>query len=256
VYLSQITQARAVKAYVEHLRAHNFRNSGVLFWQFNDCCPAISWSAIDYTKRPKALSYYAKRFFSNLMITAIPELAKTKTDSPPKLKSLNIIAINDSNQPLTATLNCRLIDLFGHLLDQVAFPIAIGPFSISTPLKLPKAIVFPTHPDKSCLHLLMDKEGKEIAENLFFYLPDKYIDWPKVEITRQFSQITEKQWKLKLKSNAIAKDVQISTTLPAQLIDNFIDLLPNCNYEITINFDRQPPSPENAVHLNFVKYTS
>ena len=61
-YLSQITQARAVKAYVEHLRAHNFRNSGVLFWQFNDCSPAITWSAIDYIKQPKALYYYTKRF--------------------------------------------------------------------------------------------------------------------------------------------------------------------------------------------------
>ncbi|MHC4634949.1 MAG: glycoside hydrolase family 2 protein, partial [Planctomycetota bacterium] len=45
IYLSQLTHARAAKAYVEHLRAHSLRNNGVLFWQFNDCFPAITWSA-------------------------------------------------------------------------------------------------------------------------------------------------------------------------------------------------------------------
>ncbi len=233
-YLSQITQARAVKTYVEHLRAHNSINSGVLFWQFNDCCPAISWSAIDYNKQPKALYYYAKRFFAKQIVTVIPEL-KARADSPPELKSLNVIAINDSDQPLNATINCRLIDLSGRKLDQIVFPTAIGPFSTSPSLKLPKALTSPENPEKSCLHLVMEKNGEKITENLFLYLPDKYIDWPKVEITKKLKQINEKQWKLKLKANAIAKDVQILTTVPTQLSQNFIDLIPHDEFEITID---------------------
>jgi len=249
VYLSQVTQARAVKTYVEHLRAHNFRNNGVLFWQFNDCCPAINWSAVDATYEPKALYYYAKRFFSKLLIAVVPELEKAQAGLPPALQSLDVIAINDTSKPLTATLNCRLIDLFGSLLDQVAFPIAIGPFSTSPLLKLPRAIVSPAHPGKFALHLLMDRDGEKIAENLFFYLPDKYIDWPEVEITKRFSQITDRQWKLKLKSNALAKDVQISTTVPAQFSDNFIDLIPPDGFEITIDCEQQVPSLESALQL-------
>jgi len=252
-YLSQITQARAIKAYVEHLRAHNFRNNGVLFWQFNDCCPAISWSAIDYRKNPKALYYYTKRFFSKLLIAVVPELDKARAGSPSELQSISVIVINDTNQPITAMLNCRLIDLFGSVLDQVAFPIAIGPFSTSALLKLPKAIVFPTHPDKSALHLVMDKTGKKIAENLFLYLPDKYIDWPKVEISRRFSQITEKKWKLKLKSNAIAKDVHISTTVPLRFSDDFIDLVPPDESEIIIDCEQQIPSLELTLQLRSLK---
>ncbi len=255
VYYSQITQARAVKTYVEYLRAHNFRNKGVLFWQLNDCCPAISWSAIDYTKKPKAIYYYAKRFFSKLLITFVPELEKAKAGLPPVLQSINVIAINDSNQPITATLNCRLIDLFGSVLDQVAFPIAIGPFSTSSPLKLPKAIICPNEPNKSALYLLMEKNGKKNAENLFFYLPDKYIDWPKVEISKYFSQINQKQWKLKLKSNAIARDVHITTTVPAQFSDNFIDLVPPGDFEITIDCEQQVHSLESVLQLRSLKST-
>jgi len=253
VYLSQITQARAVKTYVEHLRAHNFRNSGVLFWQFNDCCPAISWSAIDATYEPKAIYYYAKRFFSNLLIAVVTEWKKPKASSPPTLQPLNVTIINDSNQPITATLSCRLIDLFANPLDQVAIPFAIAPFSISALPKLPKEITSPAHPDKSCLRLLMEKNGKKITENLFLYLPDKYIHWPEVEITKHLLKINEKQWKLKLKSNAVAKDVQISTSVPAQFSDNFIDLIPPDDYEITINSEQTLPTIEPLLQLRSLK---
>ena len=249
VYLSQITQARAIKSYVEHLRAHNFRNNGVLFWQFNDCCPATSWSSIDYDKHPKALYYYTKRFFSNLLITLIPEFDKAKANSPPSLQLLNAVAINDSNQPITAMLNCRLIDLFGSLLDQVTFPVAISPFSTSAPLQLPKTLVHPAHPHKSALHLLMEKDGAKIAENLFFYLPDKYIDRPKAEITARAIPLTKKKWKFKLKSSAVVRDVQISATAPVQFDDNFIDLIPPDEPEITIGFEQQVISPERILQL-------
>ena len=250
VYLSQITQARAVKAYVEHLRTHNFRNSGVLFWQFNDCCPAISWSAIDSTYEPKALYYYTKRFFSKLLIVVLPQFRKVKADLPGELQSISVITINDTSEPVTATLNCRLIDLFGSLLDEVTFPVVTGPFSTSSPVQLPRAIVCPAHPDKSALHLLMEREGKRAAENLFFYLPDKYIDWPRAGISRRLSQIGRRQWKLKLSSSAVARDVQISTAVPAQFSDNFIDLVPPGEFEITIDCHRQVSSLELALKMN------
>ncbi len=252
-YLSQITQARAVKTYVEHLRAHNYKNNGVLFWQLNDCCPAISWSALDYNKEPKALYYYAKRFFSNVLIAVAPQLGKHQAKSPKKLLSLSVIAINDGPEPLTATLNCRLIDLFGCTLDQVAFPVVIAPFSTSAAMKLPKALTYPPEPQKSALHLLMEKDGKKISENLLFYLPDKYIDWPNVKIETDFVPLTKKKCRLTLKSNAIAKDVQIKTPSPARFSNNFIDLLPPQQCVITIDFAQMPSSVQSLTTLRSIR---
>ena len=100
---------------------------------------------------------------------------------------------------------------------------------------------------------MLDKDSEKIAENLFFYLPDKYIDWPQVEINKQFSQIADKQWKLKLKSNTIAKDVQISTTVPTQFSDNFIDLIPPYEFEVTIDCERKIPSLESVLQLRPLK---
>ncbi len=256
VYLSQITQARAYKTYVEYLRAHNARNHGVLFWQFNDCSPAISWSATDYTKKPKALYYYAKRFFSDLLVTALPQSDKAKNSPDIPLHPVSVTAINDSPQPVTAALNCRLLDLSGATIDYVEFPIAIAPFSITAMLTLPKAIVSPTNPQKSCLHLVMDNDGEKIAENLIFYLPDKYIDWPQAQITTRCRQITDSQWKLKLKSNVVTKDVQIITAVPAKFSDNFIDLVPPDESEITIDCLQPTASLESVLHLRCIKSPS
>ncbi|MBN1385005.1 MAG: glycoside hydrolase family 2 protein [Elusimicrobia bacterium] len=67
VYLTQFNQAEAIKTGVEHWRNRKFKTSGALFWQFNDCWPVASWSCIDYYKRKKALYYYSKKFFANVL---------------------------------------------------------------------------------------------------------------------------------------------------------------------------------------------
>ena len=42
---------------------------GTLYWQLNDCWPAISWSSIDYFGNWKALQYKAKKAFENVLIS-------------------------------------------------------------------------------------------------------------------------------------------------------------------------------------------
>ena len=78
VYGSEITQpqkARSmelihgyfVKLEVENYRRKMFRNSGTLFWMYNDCWPAISWSMVDYFLMPKCGYYQAKNVFNPVL---------------------------------------------------------------------------------------------------------------------------------------------------------------------------------------------
>lgn len=69
VYASQLLQADAIRYGVEHFRRNRGRCMGAVYWQLNDCWPVISWSSIDYYGRWKALHYYAKRFFSPVMLS-------------------------------------------------------------------------------------------------------------------------------------------------------------------------------------------
>ena len=71
LYASQLLQAEAIKYGVEHLRRNRGRCMGTLYWQLNDIWPVASWSSIDYYGRLKALHYYAKRFYSPVLISCL-----------------------------------------------------------------------------------------------------------------------------------------------------------------------------------------
>lgn len=64
VYVTQILQAMAIKAGVEHFRRNRGKCMGALYWQLNDNWPVASWSSIDYFGRWKALQYAAVSFFA------------------------------------------------------------------------------------------------------------------------------------------------------------------------------------------------
>jgi beta-mannosidase len=247
VYKTQLAQARAVKLYVEYLRAHKSKNHGAMFWQFADCCPAISWSAADYRRRPKALYYYCRRFFAPLLLTAVPYYVKTKQFQPSELRELNLVAINDSGNSVAASLNARLLDIGGNVLDTACLPTAISPYAASTPLKLPRNFVCPSDPAASLLHIALVKDEKLLAENIFLYLPDKYINWPAPRIQYQLFRQDENLWKLRLACQAPAKDVQIIPALPAALSDNFFDMLPGRDYELTITTNHNLSAAPNPI---------
>lgn len=66
VYVTQILQAMAIKAGVEHWRQNRGRCMGSIIWQINDNWPVASWSFIDYFGRWKALAYFIKRFYAQI----------------------------------------------------------------------------------------------------------------------------------------------------------------------------------------------
>jgi len=234
VYLSQLTQARAMKTYVEHLRTHRSNNYGVLFWQFNDCCLATSWSAIDYAKRPKALYYYAKRFFAPQFVSIMPELKKTKSNLPDMLKSARVVVINDGADAITAKLRCVLTELSGNVLDEINLPISVAAFSCSRPLKIPKSMVSPEEPQSSCLWMFLENGEKVLAQNSFFYLPDKYIDWPKAKISKKLKKINDEKYLLKMKSDVVVRDAKVGAAVDVWFGENYFNLMPNVEKEIMI----------------------
>ena len=92
VYASQVVQAEFIKVVAEHLRRDRPRTMGSIFWQLNDCWPVVSPSSIDYYGRWKALQYYARRFYSPLLVSS-------------RLKdgSLNVSVVSDETTPTTAS---------------------------------------------------------------------------------------------------------------------------------------------------------
>ena len=70
VYISQLLQAYGIIKGIEAQRRAKPFNMGTLYWQLNDCWPAISWSSIDFLGNWKALHYKAKRSFEDVLISS------------------------------------------------------------------------------------------------------------------------------------------------------------------------------------------
>jgi len=62
-YLSQLQQAFGMKMAIDAHRSGYPYCRGSLFWQWNDCWPVVSWSAMDNRYRRKLFYFEAKRLF-------------------------------------------------------------------------------------------------------------------------------------------------------------------------------------------------
>ncbi|XP_075983148.1 beta-mannosidase [Anticarsia gemmatalis] len=92
VFYSQITQAMAIKAESEFYRQSqaDFYTMGAMYWQLNDVWQAPTWSGIEYGGRWKMLHYYAKNFFSPVLVSPMFKLTG----------DVDVYLINDRFEPI------------------------------------------------------------------------------------------------------------------------------------------------------------
>jgi beta-mannosidase len=104
-YLSQVLQADGLRvAFEAHRRAMPFC-MGSLYWQLNDCWPAISWSSIDYYGRWKALQYQAARSFAPILLSA------EERDG-----AIRIHGVSDLMDDVSGKLAVEFVDFDGNIL--------------------------------------------------------------------------------------------------------------------------------------------
>ena len=118
VYLSQVLQAEGIRTGVEHWRRNGSHTSGALYWQLNDCWPAISWSSIDYFGRWKALHYASRRFYAPLLLSIKDEGLR-----------MEVFVTNDRPAPWEGRLRWSLETLDGRSVEQREQVIAAAPLA-------------------------------------------------------------------------------------------------------------------------------
>jgi beta-mannosidase len=238
---SQVTQARAARLYVEHLRSYGSINSGCLIWTFNDAAPSISFSMVDAMGHPKALYYYAQRFFAPVLVTLTPS-RQTATQC--------MAVINDSPHRITATLECRVLDFTGNVLEQTRIPIALSALSRSNLYPIPKALTRALVPATTLLHLTLSTKDALLAETVYFFSPDKYLQYLHADIELEIIPTTAKTWQVTLSSRTVVRDLQlVPPAACARLSDNFMTLLPDRPKTIEIEFEDLAPAVSTPIQL-------
>lgn len=105
-WMSQISQALAMKTAIEFWRSNKPRCMGTLFWQLNDTWPVASWASLEYGGHWKLTQYFARRFFAPVMVCAQPD---------PDTGDVLILAINDSPVELSLNIEVQTVCASGQL---------------------------------------------------------------------------------------------------------------------------------------------
>jgi beta-mannosidase len=225
LYVSQVLQAEGIKIGAEHFRRSRPETMGSIFWQLNDCWPVASWSSIDYYGRWKALQYYARRFYSPILVSPHVEDG-----------SLKVYIVSDKTKAAPATLRVRLMDFGGKVLLEDSHAVDVTPLDSKVYLDWPlKKLSDAGAADTSRVFIVADltANGAQISRNLVYLAPTKEIHLKpaalKVETTGGNGS-----YKVRITSPVLARSVYLSFgDLDVKLSDNYFNLLPGETAEIT-----------------------
>jgi beta-mannosidase len=230
VYISQLLQARGVVMGIEAHRRAKPTNMGTLYWQLNDCWPAISWSSIDYFGNWKALQYKAKNAFENVLISSILQDENVQT-----------FVINDTFEPIQGVLKQKVIDFYGKEIWSDAKEIDVletssknfYDFSLNNIDKKSSVLVteFDTH------------------TSFYYFTKPKDLNLPQGDIDKKIFK-TNKGFSIRLKSNVLQKELFLFTKEKGHFSDNFFDLMPNETKVITFTSESETLSDLKIKTLN------
>ncbi|MEO6966408.1 MAG: glycoside hydrolase family 2 protein, partial [Acidobacteriaceae bacterium] len=246
VYVSQVLQAEGIKLSAEHLRRNRPHVMGSLYWQLNDCWPVASWSSMDYYGRWKALQYYARRFYQDVLVS-------------PHVRNGNVevAVVSDRMKPFHGTVRLQLMDFHGKVLSQKDVPVEIAALSATqvwtSVQKDYLEAAQKADPSRVFLHteLLIsgENDGQPVSTNNLYFLPFKDLHLPPASI--QAKWLTENgKPALQLSSSALARDVDVDFgQLDVQPSDNFFDLLPGQSRTIRFQTTASAATLEKDVHV-------
>ena len=216
IYLSQLTQAYGIKTAIEaHRRAMPYC-MGSLYWQLNDCWPVISWSSLDYYDRWKALHYFAKRAFKDILASPVKEK-----------NNLKIFLVNDLMQDREGRIFVLLKDFEGHTIYADSSDIiAISNNSVKTFTKDLNNLLRGKDPSTHFLEVLFLSGEDTLASSEWYFSRPLDLRLPEPDIKAHVDLKGEWVY-IHLNSNDLVKDLYLEfKNYRGKFSDNFFDLIP------------------------------
>jgi len=217
LYVSQVLQAQAIKLSAEHLRRSRPRTMGSMYWQLDDCWGVASWSSIDYYGRWKALQYYAKRFYSPVLVSPHEEG-----------DNVRFYVVSDRTAAFPASLQVRLLDFKGKVLAKQTAALQVEPLTSKVYFAIPKVKLLGSHDAKQVvLSCALTAGGQALSTNTYYFARPKDMALPKASIAATWQQATDSTYQVTLRSKGLAREVWLSLAQGDGFFeDNYFDLLP------------------------------
>lgn len=215
VYVSQLLQAEGIRTGILAQRRAKPFCMGSLYWQLNDCWPAISWSSIDFLGNWKALHYFAKQDYKNIILSPIIENQKLK-----------VYAISDSISIQNINLTINLIDFYGNSIHKETIQTNLN--------RLNSNLIFEKHiidllknhnPKQYALVISLGDKNKSYDQRVVYFEKPKDLELQKININFRLKSI-ENGYQLILKSSTLIKNLHCQLPAKGFWSDNYFDLIP------------------------------
>ena len=211
VYVSQLVQAYGIRKAIEAHRRAMPRCMGTLYWQLNDCWQVISWSSTDYYGRWKALHYFVREAYQDLLIS----FEQTKD-------IVWVFVVSNQRDDLAARLTVEVMDFEGKIKwksdDNIKIPA--GTSKIYSELS---ATDFSHASD--LLVAVLYLADSVVAENIFYFGCPKELNLPRAEISKQILP-DDDGYLIRLNSDKLVKNIFLSSDMDVFFSENFFDLKP------------------------------
>lgn len=231
LYVSQILQAEAIKYGVEHWRRNRGRCMGTIYWQLNDCWPVASWSSIDYFGRWKALHYFAKKFYSPVLLSACENDTGAKlyitneTMQKAKGKLVWQLKGNESEIYREGELDVEIEPLTSSMLLELDFSDILG--DISTRRK--------TH-----LYYAFVQGSSIISSGTTIFVKAKHFEFKNPQIKFDVQEKAD-CFNIKIESSAYARYVELSLeNTDCIFSDNYFDISAGEEKIVSVSKDNLP----------------
>lgn len=210
VFVSQLLQARGMKIAIEAHRRNRPYCMGTLFWQFNDCWPVTSWSAIDYYGDKKAFYYQTQISFELFLV----HVYQNKT-------AIEIYTINDYPSDRSGKMEMKIFDFQGNKLWQDTVLVTANSNSSTIQKKIEESFINQFNTKEIVMQIVFTTEEK-VYETLHYFAKPKDLTVKKPTI--QINQVDKNT--IELISDVVALNVYLQEE-GITFDTNYFDLLPN-----------------------------
>ncbi|MFW6111939.1 MAG: beta-mannosidase, partial [Candidatus Bipolaricaulota bacterium] len=221
IYLSQIQQGLAMKISIEHWRRLKPYCMGTLYWQLNDVWPAISWSSLEYGGGWKALHYFAKRFYS-------PVLVSTRE----RQQKLEIWLTSDVDQEIEGTLQLSVFNLEGKEINSELTDLKIPALASEKKMEFSlEEVIGGRDKEETILHASFKSQDYR-SNNCHFFTPLKALNLKQPEVSYT---LTEDNLTVRSERPALFVRLYLKRGKHnSRFTDNYFHLLPGHEREIEI----------------------
>ncbi|MCF8262496.1 MAG: hypothetical protein K9J12_17100 [Melioribacteraceae bacterium] len=227
LYVSQLVQAEGIKYAIEAHRRNKPYTMGTLYWQINDCWPVASWSSIDYYGSWKALHYFARDAYKQILINPLK-----------KEEKLQINIISDEIAKRSAILNIDVMDFSGNIISALNKEINLEANKSEIYLDLDVNELLKGHKESEVLvYTKLNSNDEQIADNIFYFVHPKTLELEKPTIN---AELTNNKNEIRLRSNILAKNVFLHLEdFDGITTANYFDLLPGVPKLIEFRSDKE-----------------